>query len=236
MDENTIRLIEKEGAEALLDTGLSVPLKELHLPFCKKSIHLRVTMRRPTLAGQIRIAREWLAMGVTSEEMWHFSKEEEMRFLADHGKKISRMIAYTLCRGWISRHLFVGLTAWVVRNWMENKYLVSVIKKFVGLMGTDSFTDIIKSAEAVNEQKEERQSPSAYEGSHSPFGFVWQIASETGWSVDYILNGVNYQTLIMMLSDAPHYVSKKKNGKPKDERSAKEEADDIVGFFQSKLK
>jgi hypothetical protein len=65
---------------------------------------------------------------------------------------------------------------------------------------------------------------------------VWQIASETGWSVDYILNGVNYQTLIMMLSDAPHYVSKKKNGKPKDERSAMEEADDIVGFFQSKLK
>ena len=110
-------------------------------------------MRRPTLAGQIRIAREWLAMGVTSEEMWHFSKEEEMRFVADHGKKISRMIAYTLCRGWISRHLLVGLTAWAVRNWMENKYLVGVMKKFVGLMGTDSFIDIIKSAEAVNPMK-----------------------------------------------------------------------------------
>lgn len=39
-----------------------------------------------------------------------------------------------------------------------------------------------------------------------------------------------------MLSDAPHYVSKKKNDKPKDERSAEEEANDIVGFFQSKLK
>ena len=115
-----------------MDTGLSVPLKEWHLPFFNKSIELRVTMRRPTLAGQIRIAREWLAMGVTSEEMWHFSKEEEMRFVADHGKKISRMIAYTLCRGWISRHLLVGLTAWAVRNWMENKYLVGVIKKFVG--------------------------------------------------------------------------------------------------------
>ena len=39
-----------------------------------------------------------------------------------------------------------------------------------------------------------------------PFGFVWQIASATGWSVDYILDGVNYQTLILMLSDAPRYV------------------------------
>lgn len=35
MDEKTIRQIEKEGAEALLDTGLSVPLKEWHLPFSK---------------------------------------------------------------------------------------------------------------------------------------------------------------------------------------------------------
>lgn len=144
MDDRTIRQIEKEGAEALLDTGLSVPLKELHLPFFKKSFHLRVTMRRPTLAGQIRIAKEWLAMGVTSEEM---------QFLVKHGKKISRMVAYTLCRGWISRHLLVGLTAWAVRNWMENKYLISVIKKFVGLMGTDSFTSIIKSAETVNPMK-----------------------------------------------------------------------------------
>lgn len=153
MDDRTIRQIEKEGAEALLDTGLSVPLKELHLPFFKKSFHLRVTMHRPTLAGQIRIAKEWLAMGVTSEEMWHFTKEEEMQFLVKHGKKISRMVAYTLCRGWISRHLLVGLTAWAVRNWMENKYLISVIKKFVGLMGTDSFTSIIKSAETVNPMK-----------------------------------------------------------------------------------
>lgn len=153
MDDRTIRQIEKEGAEALLDTGLSVPLKELHLPFFKKSFHLRVTMRRPTLAGQIRIAKEWLAMGVTSEEMWHFTKEEEMQFLVKHGKKIGRMVAYTLCRGWISRHLLVGLTAWAVRNWMENKYLISVIKKFVGLMGTDSFTSIIKSAETVNPMK-----------------------------------------------------------------------------------
>ena len=36
---------------------------------------------------------------------------------------------------------------------MENKYLISVIKKFVGLMGTDSFISIIKSAETVNPMK-----------------------------------------------------------------------------------
>jgi hypothetical protein len=56
--------------------------------------------------------------------------------------------------------------------------------------------------------------------------------------VDYILDGVNYQTLILMLSDAPRYVRKKQgggNGVPSPERSAEDEANDIVGFFQSKL-
>jgi len=69
------------------------------------------------------------------------------------------------------------------------------------------------------------------EGSHSPFGFVWQIATATGWSVGYILNGVNYQTLIMMLADAPHHVRTKGTA----DKSAEEEAGDIVGFFQSRL-
>ena len=48
--------------------------------------------------------------------------------------------------------------------------------------------------------------------------------------MDYILNGVNYQTLIMMLSDAPRYV------REKTEKSAEEEAREIAGFYQSKLK
>lgn len=59
------------------------------------------------------------------------------------------------------------------------------------------------------------------------------MASATGWSVDYILHGVNYQTLIMMLSDAPRYV--RVRGK-KSSKSAEDEAAEIAGFFQSQLK
>lgn len=58
------------------------------------------------------------------------------------------------------------------------------------------------------------------------------MAAATGWSVDYILDGVNYQTLIMMMSDAPRYVNATRDAT----RSAEEEAGDIVGIFQSKLK
>ena len=57
------------------------------------------------------------------------------------------------------------------------------------------------------------------------------MADATGWKVKYILEGVNFQTLIMMLADAPRYIRKKL-----EEKSAEDEAADIVGFFQSNLK
>ena len=91
-----------------------------------------------------------------------------------------------------------------------------------------------QSDETETEPKERGELKSHWEGSHSPFGFVWQIASATGWSVRYILYGVNYQTLIMMLSDAPRYVNKKVSEKKA--QTEEEEANDIVGFFQSNLK
>ena len=55
---------------------------------------------------------------------------------------------------------------------------------------------------------------------------MWQIADATGWSVDYILNGVNYQTLIMMLSDAPRYVRDKKEKSAEDEAREKARMED----------
>lgn len=47
------------------------------------------------------------------------------------------------------------------------------------------------------------------EGSHSPFGLIYQIAKDTGWSVDEILR-LPYATLVMMLADAPRYVTEPK--------------------------
>lgn len=47
MDEAVIKQIQREGADALLDIGVSVPLKAFHIPFRKSPLELRVTMRRP---------------------------------------------------------------------------------------------------------------------------------------------------------------------------------------------
>lgn len=70
---------------------------------------------------------------------------------------------------------------------------------------------------------------------------MWQLAEATGWSVDYILHRVNYQTLVMMLSDAPRYRSAggDRNGQRASggaELTAEEEAAQVAGLFASSLK
>jgi len=75
------------------------------------------------------------------------------------------------------------------------------------------------------------------EGSHSPFGFIWQIASQTGWSIHYILWKIPYPTLLMMMIDAPHYVTAEELKKQKIKgRMRKVKSQNALGFFQTRLK
>lgn len=147
------RLIQKEGTAALLDSGVSVPLLEIRLPFKKRPLQVRVTLRRPTLGGVIRIAREYLKLGVTAETLEAMSKEKQMLFMAEHGKELSRMVALTICRGVWSSRLLVGITAWWVRRFMKKEYLDAAWRSFVLELGTEDFRSIISSAGRMNPMK-----------------------------------------------------------------------------------
>ena len=94
--------IEIEAAEALLDIGVSLPF--FKIPFTRKVV--RLTMRRPCLGGQIRLARLYLQTGVTYERMLEFTKHEELAYMALHGRRVSKMVALTICRGAFSTWLF----------------------------------------------------------------------------------------------------------------------------------
>ena len=147
MDE---RQIQEEASEALLDMGVSVPLKPIRLPWRKEPLLLRLTMRRPRLGVQIRIARLYLSLGVTHAELLALDKDGQMRFIAEHGKVISEMVALTMCGRWWKP---VWLVAWVLRHWVDNLYLQVAMMKFVLLLGTEAFTNIIRSAEMTNPMK-----------------------------------------------------------------------------------
>ncbi len=62
---------------------------------------------------------------------------------------------------------------------------------------------------------------------------IWQIAAATGWSVRHIMWTVNYQTLRMMLADAPRYVSTGGKADAGDKKGDKPRS--VAGFFQTRL-
>ncbi|MDO4691710.1 MAG: hypothetical protein Q4A64_02430 [Porphyromonadaceae bacterium] len=58
---------------------------------------------------------------------------------------------------------------------------------------------------------------------------LWQIASATGWSLHHILWRVNSQTLVMMLQDAPRYLSKQEREEKKKRPQGKRGG--LMGFL-----
>ena len=147
MDE---RKIQQEASEALLDVGVSVPLKPIRIPFREKRLLLRMTMRRPRLSTQIKIARLYLSLGVSYSELEALDTDAQMRFIAKHGKTISEMVALTMCGKWWKP---MWLVSWILRHWVDNLYLQVAMMKFVLLLGTESFMNIIRSAEMTNPMK-----------------------------------------------------------------------------------
>lgn len=138
--------IEIEAAEALLDIGVSLPF--FKIPFTRKVI--RLTMRRPCLGGQIRLARLYLQTGVTYEQMLEFTHHDELAYMALHGRKVSKMVALTICRGPVTGTLFAGILAWLLRWMADDAYLRAANMQFLQLLGTKSFMTIIRSISTTN--------------------------------------------------------------------------------------
>ena len=208
------RNVELEAAEALLDVGILLPLLRFRLPGGRERV-LRVTMRRPCLGGQMRIVRHYLKLGITAREWDAFSEDEERAFFDRHAKRLSLILALTICRGYLSGLLLAPVVAWLIRWKVPSEYRIEAQRWFRRMRGTRFYEYYrigreyrslpVRSEPPQKSRKGELRT--VYESSHSPFGIVWQIASATGWSVHYILWKVNFQTLAMMLADAPHYRS-----------------------------
>lgn len=143
-------VIETEVAEALLDVGVSVPLKGIKIPFKRTPIRLKIVMKRPTLGTQIRIARLKGRLGLSYQELAKLSPDEQQAFIARNGKTVSRMIALMVCRGYLSGITLAPVLAWVIRWWMDDLHQQVAVSRFISLMGTKGFETIIKSVEAAN--------------------------------------------------------------------------------------
>ena len=182
--------IELLAGISLSDGGISLPL---HTVLRKRPF--RITMKTPTTRSLIRISKRYLRIGVTPEEYDAYDLDQRIRFVFLHGKDISRIVAYGIVRGPVLGRVLNRMVAWMLRELMTPDELAAAWRQVLNSTSTTSFGIIIASAAAP---------------SHSLFGVVGQIATETGWSIDYILDKVNVVTLQLMMADMPHWVPPKK--------------------------
>lgn len=142
--------VEQKVADLLLDAGVSIPL--LRIPIVGKT--LRITMRRPTLGGIIRITRCVQRLGVTTAEMEAFTIEQKRRFLLDHGHTLARIIALTACRGYLAGLLLAPILAKMILWWTPYEYIWHAQLTFIGYLGeVRDFRPIIDLVEKLNPLK-----------------------------------------------------------------------------------
>lgn len=203
--------MESLAERVMSDAGISLPLR---LPGGR---HIRWVMRIPTLESRCRMARMYLKLGVTHEELRAYTFEQKLEFMVKHTKTVSRMVAYAIVRGRVSGRLLNRPVAWMLRNCMHPAALEEAWMIALSTMSTVPFGkyyQIGRGDEPDSAQSEpkktERELKGYTEPAHSPFGLVGQIARDTGWSVDYIMRGVNYPMLMLMWQDFPRHVPGRK--------------------------
>lgn len=142
------RVIELMAANALVDGGISLPLKTVlrEKPF-------RITMKIPTTRSMIRISELYLKTGVTVDEYQKFDEEQHARFIFLHGKTLSRIVAAGIVRGPVMGRLLNRPVAWLLRELMHPVALAEAWRNILNNISTTSFGTIITSAAMINKMQ-----------------------------------------------------------------------------------
>ncbi len=137
-----------QASGLLLDLGVSVPLRPLR--FLGRKKRKGITMRTPGLGGCVRISRAYLAIGVTMEEMEQFTFEQQMEFIARHGKEVSRLVANLIVSGYFWGRWLNKPVAWWLRWRVHPGFLSEAMIQGLKALNIQSFSTIIRSAQAMN--------------------------------------------------------------------------------------
>lgn len=143
---------EYKACKLMLDMGVAIPVRPLKYLYRKKK-PCRVVMRTPYAGTVMRINRLYLSLGVTYEELKGYTFEQNASFVAKHGKTISRMVAYTLVRGWLAGLLLNRLVAWWLRWRVHPVMLQEAMFQMLTMLDKGDFPVIIKLAQKMNLMK-----------------------------------------------------------------------------------
>lgn len=140
---------ELRASEMLLDLGVAIPLRPLRF-FNSEKKPRTVTVRRPYPGGLIRMSRQRMKIGVTHKEMEDYTTDQNIAFIAEHGKAASLIVAGAIVRGYLTYKLFGRSVAWWLRWRVHPVFLSEAMFQLMENADIRPFKNIIKLAEAMS--------------------------------------------------------------------------------------
>ena len=143
---------ELKASNLILDLGVAIPLRPLRFLNLKRKPRT-IVIRQPYAGGLIRMCKQYLEIGVAHEELKAYTPDDNIAFIARHGKAVSQIVAGAIARGYFSYPLFGRLVAWWLRWRVHPVFLSEAMFQVFENVDTRSFTNIINLAEAMNLMK-----------------------------------------------------------------------------------
>jgi hypothetical protein len=143
---------ELKASQLILDLGVAIPLRPLRF-FNSKKRQRKVIIRQPYMGGLIRMCEQAATIGVNHDEIKTFTIDENIKFMARHGKTVSRIVAGAIVRGYFGYHLFNGMVAWWLRWRVHPLFLIEAMFQLFENMNISPFASIIKLVQATNLMK-----------------------------------------------------------------------------------
>ena len=140
---------ELKASQLILDLGVSIPIRSLRF-FNSKKKPRTVVIRHPYVGGLIRISEQRLKIGVSHEEMKDYTTDQNIEFIAKHGKAVCRIVTAAILRGYFSYMLFHRFVAWWLLWRVHPIFLSEAMYQLFENINAKSFMSIIKLADLVN--------------------------------------------------------------------------------------
>jgi hypothetical protein len=143
---------ELKASKLILDLGVSIPVRPLRFLNSRRKPG-NVVVRHPYAGGLIRMCRQRMEIGVTHEEMKGYTIDQNIEFVAKHGKAVSLIVAGSIVHRWLSYKLF----GWAVAAWLRWRghplFLSEVMFQLFENANISPFQHIIRLVEANNLMK-----------------------------------------------------------------------------------
>jgi hypothetical protein len=139
---------ELRASELILDLGVSIAIRPLRFLNFKKK-RKNIAIRQPYIGGLVRIGRAQMKIGVSHEEMKDYSVDQNMEFMAKHGKAVSEIVTMAILRGYFSYFLFHKIVAWWLRWRVHPVFLSEAMFQLFENINISPFKNIINLAQAV---------------------------------------------------------------------------------------